>query len=229
EPDRVFRIPLGVDLERFPLSSPGARLRSRPRLGLPASAFVVGSFQKDGVGWGEGLEPKLIKGPDVLVDAVERLRRIVPELAVLLTGPARGWVRRELERRGIPHWHVFARSREELASAYRALDVYLVTSRQEGGPKAALEAMASGIPLVSTGVGQVPELVEHGRSGFLVDVEDVEGLAYWASRVYGATEDAKAVSAAGRATAEMFALERLDVRWAELLRGFVERPSSKGA
>jgi len=227
EPGRVFRIPLGLDLKRFPMGGPDARRSSRARFGLPASAFIVGSFQKDGVGWGEGLEPKLIKGPDVLVDAVERLRRLVPELAVLLTGPARGWVRRELERRGIPHWHVFARSREELASAYRALDVYLVPSRQEGGPKAALEAMASGVPLVSTRVGQVPELVEHGRNGFLVDVEDAEGLSYWASRVHDATGDAKAVRAAGRAIAEMFGLERLDERWAELLRGFVEPRGSK--
>ena len=49
--------------------------RARTRLGLPGSAFVVGSFQKDGVGWGEGLEPKLIKGPDVLLAVAERSRR----------------------------------------------------------------------------------------------------------------------------------------------------------
>ena len=48
---------------------------ARRVLGLPASAFVVGSFQKDGVGWGEGLEPKLIKGPDVLLAAPSSSRR----------------------------------------------------------------------------------------------------------------------------------------------------------
>ena len=99
---------------------------------------------------------------------------------MLLTGPARGYVRRELERLGIPYRHVSARSRDELARAYHALDVYLVASRQEGGPKAVLEAMAAGVPLVSTRVGQAQELVEHGIDGWLVDVEDAEGLAEWA-------------------------------------------------
>ena len=46
---------------------------------------MVGSFQKDGVGWAEGLEPKLIKGPDVLVAALELLKAEVPELFVVLT------------------------------------------------------------------------------------------------------------------------------------------------
>ncbi len=223
DPSSVFRIPLGVDLARFPLGDAEARRRARQELGLPASAFVAGSFQKDGVGWGEGLEPKLIKGPDVLVAALARLHEGIPELVVLLTGPARGYVRRELELRGIPYRHVVAGSRAEFARAYRALDVYLVASRQEGGPKAALEAMACGVPLVSTRVGQVPDLVEHGRNGFLVDVEAAEALAEGARRVHDDGREAASVRAAGRATAETLSLERLDGRWEALLDGFVER------
>jgi glycosyltransferase involved in cell wall biosynthesis len=137
EPHRVFRIPIGIDLEHFPLGDAGRRAEARKALGLPATAFVVGSFQKDGVGFGEGLEPKLVKGPDTLVSALERLRVDVPELHVLLTGPARGYVRCELERLGIPYRHVLARTRAELGRAYHALDLYLVPSRQEGsgGPR----------------------------------------------------------------------------------------------
>ena len=74
EPDRVFEIRLGIDIENFPLVDAERRGAARRELGLPETAFVVGSFQKDGVGWGEGLEPKLVKGPDVFVAAVERLR-----------------------------------------------------------------------------------------------------------------------------------------------------------
>src|SRR5262249_8883378 len=91
-PEKVFRIPIGVDSERFRRRDDAMRAEARRELGLPESAFVVGSFQKDGVGWGEGLEPKLIKGPDVLVAVAERLARAIPELVVLLTGPARGYV-----------------------------------------------------------------------------------------------------------------------------------------
>jgi glycosyltransferase involved in cell wall biosynthesis len=223
EPERVFRIPLGVDLEHFPLSAPGARLRSRQMLGLPASAFVVGSFQKDGVGWEDGLEPKLIKGPDVLVAALERLHELVPNLAVLLTGPARGYVRRALEARGITYRHILPRSRPELARAFHALDVYVVSARQEGGPKGVLEAMAAGVPVVTTRVGQAQEIVDHGRNGLLVEVDDAEALAGWAARIGEDARLAAELRGEGRTTAEAYALERLDRLWAGLLEGFVVR------
>jgi glycosyltransferase involved in cell wall biosynthesis len=219
--ERVYRIPLGVDLEHFPLVNPDRRSHAREAIGLPASAFVLGSFQKDGVGWGEGLEPKLVKGPDVLVAVAKHVHEGVPELVVLLTGPARGYVQGELGRLRIPWVHTYARSRAELARAYHALDVYLVSSRQEGGPKAVLEAMATGIPLVSTRVGQAQELVEDGRNGWLANVEDADGLAGLVLRAHEIVDGA--VAAAGRATAERHALERLDQEWARLLTGFATR------
>lgn len=219
ERSRVFRIPLGIDLGLFPLGDGAARSSARQALGLPRDAFVAGSFQKDGVGWAEGWEPKLVKGPDVLVAALARLRELRPELHVLLTGPARGYVLRELQRLAIPCRHVLLRSREELAHAYHALDVYVVASRQEGGPKAVLEAMASGAPIVSTRVGQAATLIQHGINGWLADVEDVEALVELAA---GAGPE-PAIRAAARATAEELALERLDGQWAALFEGFVER------
>jgi glycosyltransferase involved in cell wall biosynthesis len=221
EHERVFLIPIGIDLEHFSVATPELQAEAREQLELPASAFVVGSFQKDGVGWGDGLEPKLVKGPDVLVSALEQLRDDVPELYVLLTGPARGYVRSELERLGIPYRHTVAVSRRELARAYRALDVYLVTSRQEGGPKAVLESLASGVPLVTTRVGQAQDLVVHGENGWLVEVGDAEGLASWGAHVRQGVDPA--VSRAGRATAEQHELERLDEEWARFLDGFVAR------
>jgi glycosyltransferase involved in cell wall biosynthesis len=223
DPERVFLIPIGIDIEHFPLADAGRRTRAREVIGLPASAFVVGSFQKDGVGWGDGLEPKLVKGPDVLVAALERLHAEAPELHVLLTGPARGYVRQELERLGIPYRHVLAGSRAELARAYQALDAYVVSSRQEGGPKAVLEALATGVPLVTTRVGQAQELVEGGRNGLLVDVEDPEAIAAATARFRTDSGLAQSLVEAGRATAEGLAYERLDPRWAALLDGFVNR------
>ena len=223
DPAKVFRIPIGVDIEHFPLADAQTRAEARRELGLPASAFVVGSFQKDGVGWGEGLEPKQIKGPDTLVATLERLRARIPDLAVLLTGPARGYVRRELERTGIPYRYANLRSRERLARAYHALDVYLVTSRQEGGPKSVLESMASGAPLVTTRVGQAPEVVADGENGLLADVDDVEALAASVQRVHDDAAFAERLRAAGRPRAEAYADERLDPLWAGLLEGFVEK------
>ena len=111
----------------------------------------------------------------------------------------------------------------ELARAYHALDVYLVTSRQEGGPKGVLESMATGVPLVTTPVGQAPQLVEHERNGLLVELEDAEAIAAAAARVRDDAALAAALRAGGRETAEANAYERLDGLWAALLGGFVER------
>ncbi len=221
--ERVFRIPIGVDLDRFPLGDEESRRRARRALDVPESAFVVGSFQKDGVGWGDGLEPKLIKGPDVLVDVLARLHERVPETLALLTGPARGYVRRELAARGVPHRRLLAGTHAELASAYHALDLCLVTSRQEGGPKAVLEAMAAGVPVVSTRAGQAPEVVEHERSGFLAEVDDIDSLVHWALRVHDDSSVPAAFRRTGRETAEQFGFDRLDGLWSSLLDGFVER------
>jgi glycosyltransferase involved in cell wall biosynthesis len=218
---RVFRIPIGIDIEHFPLREAASRERARSELGLPQAAFVAGSFQKDGVGWGEGLEPKLVKGPDVLLSALELLGRAVPELHVLLTGPARGYVRKGLERLGIPYCHVRAESRSALAAAYRALDVYLVTSRQEGGPKAVLESLASGVPHVTTRVGQAQDHVVPGHHGWLADVGDAEGIAGLAAAIRDGVDEE--MTHAGRVLAESLAYERLDERWSALLDGFVER------
>ena len=221
-PEKVFRIPICVDTERFRLRDDASRAAARQAIGLPDSAFVAGSFQKDGVGWAEGLEPKLIKGPDVLLDAAERLRRDVPGLHVLLTGPARGFVAAGLDRLGIPYTHVHLSGLDAVAQAFRAVDVCLVTSRDEGGPKAVLESMATGVPLVTTDVGQAADLVRDGENGWLRPVEDAEGLAEAAAHVARAPADELArVGAAARATAEENSWVALGPRWAELFRGFV--------
>ena len=199
---------------------------SEPRHGrssaCPEDAFVAGSFQKDGVGWEEGLEPKLIKGPDVLLAAVERLRQRVPD-ALAAAHRARARLREAGPRTdGRSLQHVLVHGQDGVAKAYRALDVCLVTSRDEGGPKAVLEAMATGVPLVTTRVGQAADLVSHSRNGYIVDVEDANGIADWAGYVAEAPDETLArLAATGRATAEECSYEALAPRWRELLTGFV--------
>jgi len=228
QPSAVHLIPIGIDLESFPLVDAELRREARDALGIPSSAFVAGSFQKDGVAWGEGLQPKLVKGPDILVGALERIKADVPELFVLLTGPARGYVRRGLERLGVPYRHVVARDRADLARAYHALDVYVVPSRQEGGPKAVLESMAAGVPLVTTRVGQAQDLVQHEINGLLVDIDHEEAIAHSVLRLHAAPTLCASLISAGRLTAERYTYERLDPAWAVLLNGFVSHPARIG-
>lgn len=134
---------------------------------LPAIAYVVANFHRDtaGAGLDRGeRSPKLVKGPDVFVEVMaEVVRRGVPAVA-LLAGPRRHWVRQELSRRGVPF--VFAGTllagddyprnilpRETLARLYRLSDLYLCTSRSEGGPRTVLESAACDTPVLSTPTG----------------------------------------------------------------------------
>ncbi|HUG64579.1 MAG TPA: glycosyltransferase family 4 protein [Gaiellaceae bacterium] len=221
-PEKVHRIPIGIDVTAFSLRTPERREAARRAFDLPEGAFVVGSFQKDGVGWGDGLEPKLIKGPDVLVDAVARAHERVPEVTVLLTGPSRGYVMAGLERAGVPYRHALLPDVDAVAQAYDAIDVCVVASRDEGGPRAVLESMATGVPLVTTRVGQAADLVRHGVDGWMVDVEDVEALAGSIVHVAGApAEELARMQSAGRATAEESSYSALRPRWRALLDGFV--------
>ncbi|HEX3291454.1 MAG TPA: glycosyltransferase family 4 protein [Gaiella sp.] len=219
----VHRIPIGIEIDRFPPVTPELRHAARKTLGLAQDAFVVGSFQKDGVGFGDGLEPKVIKGPDVLVEALHVAHAAIHGLVVLLTGPARGYVRRELERRGVPYVHHLLPARDGLLAAYHALDAHIVASRQEGGPKSVLESMATGVPLVTTRVGQAPDLVTEGEAGLLVDVEDVSGLAAGLVRVASDPSLAERLRLAGRRAALETSHDALTPRWEALLDGFAER------
>lgn len=175
--EKIVRIPIGVDTGLFTPPTADQRLAARARFGIGPERIVVGSFQKDGIGWADGLQPKLIKGPDIFLAVVERLAKEVP-VFVLLTGPARGFVKQGLERLAVPYAHTYVTDHRELAECYRALDLYLITSREEGGPMALMESMASGVPVVSTAVGMAPDLIHDGVSGAITDSENVEQLCH---------------------------------------------------
>ncbi len=219
---KVFMIPIGVNLGYFPFRTAQQKRNIRAQLGIPQSAFVVGSFQKDGVGWGEGFEPKLIKGPDVFLATIKLLKRDIPELYVLLSGPARGYVKKGLDELQVPYKHVYLKSYPDIAKMFWALDVYLVASRQEGGPKSILESMASGVPIVSTRVGQAVDLIRNGENGWLADVEDVEGLAACVTQVYGLGDDALLpILRCGREGAKTNDYTAQIPLWASFMKGFI--------
>lgn len=173
---KLATIPLGVDLGRFFPPTEETRLSVRASLGIPKDFVCIGSFQKDGVGWGDGLEPKLAKGPDVFLEEVANLSTRYNNLLILLTGPARGYVKKGLERLGVPYIHHFLSDYHDIVRYYQALDLYIIPSRCEGGPVALLESWATGVPVVSTQVGMPADLIKHGRNGMLAEVEDVKSL-----------------------------------------------------
>lgn len=180
--EKIAFIPIGVELKCFMPFSSEKKKTLRSRFGIPADAICIGSFQKDGVGWGEGLEPKLIKGPDIFIKAVRLLSEKM-KIYCLLTGPARGYIKKNLNLSGIPYTYLYAENYSEMADFYNCLDLYLVTSREEGGPEAIMESMATGVPLVSTCVGMAPDLIRNKENGLLVGVDDAESIAEGAKAI----------------------------------------------
>ncbi len=201
--EKITTIPLGVNLTAFGVPTPQQKENIRSKLGISKKKIAIGSFQKDGNGWGEGLEPKLIKGPDIFCDVVERLNRRY-DLFVVLTGPARGYVKRRLESSGVPYSHHFLGDPDEIAWYYKALDLYIATGRHEGGPKSLVESLASGVPLVSTKAGMAPDIITDGENAFLCDVDDVDQIVQKSIMVLEDKDKRERVVASGLTTARQF-------------------------
>lgn len=156
--DKIIRIPIGVSTELFtPPKSTFEIEQIRRNLNIPMNIKVIGSFQKDGEGWGQGLSPKHIKGPDILLRSLHAVNNEEP-VFVLLSGPSRGYVMDGLKKIGIPFKHIYANSEEEMSNLYRAIDLYLISSREEGGPKGLIEALSTGCPVVTTPVGMATDM-----------------------------------------------------------------------
>ena len=174
---KLVKIPLGVNTNLFNLPSNFKKDYIRKSLGISKDFIVIGSFQKDGSGWKDGLDPKFIKGPDLFVSTLKLLLSWGYPVYALLTGPARGYVKKELEKSGIPYFHTYPKNHNDLISLYHALDVYLITSREEGGPMGLLESIACGTPVASTNVGMASDIISDKITGVLVDQIEVENIA----------------------------------------------------
>lgn len=152
-------VPYVIDTQLF---QPADRASAKRSLGLDPGKYVIGfSARAQADAFGR-------KGVDLFLEVVAAAHKRWDDTAVLLIGS--GWddVARSLEQRGIVVvWRKPERT-EDTAALYPAMDVFLCTSREEGGPCTILEAMACDVPVITTDVGHVPEVVTHGETGFVV-------------------------------------------------------------
>jgi len=165
--ERASLIRSGIDLERFRARPPAAGLRRQ--LDLPDGAPVVtqiGNFKPQ-------------KAPLDFVRLAARVAREVPEARFVMLGE--GPLRRPSEELatelGVAGRMRFCGWRDDVPELLAASRVTVLTSRHEGLPRAAVESLAAGVPVVATAVDGTPEVVRHGVNGFLARPGDVEELA----------------------------------------------------
>jgi len=202
--EKIALVPMGVDLTVFRRPTAEERGRARRELSIPEDALVVGSFQKDGVGWGTGDEPKLLKGPDLFVRVVRAIAGRRPIVA-LVPGPARGYVKRELAAAGVAFRSSDFVPIATFSRYYHACDVYLMTGREEGGPASVLESLATGTPIVAHRTGMAPDVIVDGESGFIVEVGDVDGMVARAEHLLDDASLRQRVGEAGVSAAQRYA------------------------
>jgi len=127
-------------------------------LGLDQNKYYIGSFQRDTEG-SDLKSPKLIKGPDRLIEIIASKFTNNKKIEVILTGKRRQYVISELEKIGVPYTYFEMADLKLLNELYNVLDLYIVSSRIEGGPQAIIECGLSKTPIISTDVGVAKEIL----------------------------------------------------------------------
>lgn len=215
---KIALVPIGVDLNLFKRVAPIEKTRLRKKWSVPAGAICIGSFQKDGSGWGEGMQPKWIKGPDVFIEVCRQLAASYP-LFCLLSGPSRGYVKTGLSNAGIPFKHVYLDEYAEVAELYQSLDLCIVTSREEGGPKSIMESMGTGVPVVTTRVGMAVDLVQDGINGFMTDVDNISALVQKSKQLIEDPALCEKLARAGAETVKPYDWTQIPELYVKLYKG----------
>lgn len=199
DPARIVTIYNGVDTRRF-APQPLERRRIRQEMGLPESRFVIGAVGR--------LVP--IKSYPTLLKAAQELLRTGHDVSVLLAGE--GPERAALEREAAPLGDrvIFLGKRDDMPRLFNAMDVFAQTSISEGMSNTILEAMASELPVIVTGVGGNPEVVTHEMTGLIFNPGDLSALtANLARLVNNAELRQKLGEAARQRTLMEFGLDRM--------------------
>ena len=132
------------------------KLRNKYKLDM--KKFYIGSFQRDTEG-SDLTSPKLSKGPDIFIEKVKLLMETNPNIEVLLAGTRRQYIIGRLKEMNIPFKYFEMVDFSSLNELYNLLDLYIVSSRFEGGPQAIMECSLLKIPIISTDVGIAKEIL----------------------------------------------------------------------
>lgn len=190
-------IPNGVDAARFASATP-----AREALGVNGASAVIGS-----VGC---LAPR--KDYGTLLEALALLRERHPGVRLVLVGdgPERAALERRAQALELGSRVRFLGERPDVERLLPAMDVFVLSSREEGIPNALLEAMAAGRPAVATAVGGTREILADGETGWLVPASSPPALAAALDDALSHPEEARRRGArAGAVARERLSIEAM--------------------
>jgi N-acetyl-alpha-D-glucosaminyl L-malate synthase BshA len=181
-----------IDLDRF---SPGKRdpqLRARYACADEALIGHLSNFR-----W--------VKRPQDVIRTFHRVAQQIPaRLLMIGDGPDRETSERMADELGVRDRVYFLGSDNEVEQLLPTLDLFLLPSEQESFGLAALEAMACGVPVIASNIGGLPELVEDGKSGFLLPLRDVDAMSARAIEILSDPGLHAKLKAGARSRAEQF-------------------------
>jgi glycosyltransferase involved in cell wall biosynthesis len=211
---RVIR--LGIELDNRVSSDGSARAETRRTMGVPEARFVVGW-----IGRMTG-----VKRTDLVLKGFRALRDngVDAILCMVGDGPDRAAVEQLAGELGIVRDCLFAGYQEDVGPFFAAFDVFVLPSGNEGTPVTAIEALATGCPVVATRVGGVPDVVDDGVDGFLVAPGAVQEVAARLAELARDPELRVRMGAAGRERMRTrYAVDRLVDDVDRLYRELLER------
>ncbi len=183
--ERILSVPTGIDPQAF---APGDSSLARQQLGLPADKTIIGIVATI----------RSWKGHVYLVEAIARLNR--PDLLLLMVGdgPNRHNVEKAVETFGLSDQVVWAGNQENVADWLRAMDLFVLPSyANEGVPQSIMQAMFCQLPVVSTPVGSVDEIIKDGQTGLMTTPQDAGALSETIARILDAPELGRQLASAG--------------------------------
>ena len=163
-----------------------------------------------------------IKRVQDIVRIFEIVRKKIPsKLLFVGDGPERSDAESLCRELGIDDDTRFVGKQEQMEEILAVADLFLLTSEYESFGLAALEAMAAGVPVVSTNAGGLPEIAIQGETGFLDDVGDIHGMSDHAIQILENDETLKRFKANALAHAKNFDIHRIVPQYEALYNHFL--------
>jgi N-acetyl-alpha-D-glucosaminyl L-malate synthase BshA len=204
---RINVIPNFVDLDRYGRCAAGDRSKVAPD-GVPILVHVS-NFRR------------VKRIPDV-IDVFARVRTQIPVRLVLVgDGPERTRAEEDVQQRGLQDDVRWMGKSTDVERILSMSDVFLLPSESESFGLAALEAMASYVPVVATRAGGLPEVVDHGDSGYLEAVGDTQAMARDVLELLTTPGKREAMGQRARVKAEQFAMAAVGTQYIELYQKLV--------